>query len=304
MIRSFHPNDLKALFSFLGKAPVNEARTRYNLNDEQEGCATVITLLKEYLFDRKKQHSSVYIDHGIIKGLISIRCRSGHSAWEINRLLMYQANEDVCINLLEHSAAIAGDIGAENLFLRLNSSNPLVDMSRHAGFRHYLTEYCYCLERIPEILPPKMPLTPRPKLSADEQELFWLYNAVVPPKVRSIEGITLQAWLQSRDRDISREMVFENAESILGWLTIKLKGKISQLNIMAAEKADIIDTLVNYSLALLEGKRTVYWHVPEFQQCLRDIFEKQGFCYMAEYSCLAKQLTATVREQQLVPLQA
>ncbi|MFC2058491.1 hypothetical protein ACFLTS_02465, partial [Chloroflexota bacterium] len=65
MIRSLYPADLKALFSFLGKAPVNEARTRYSLCDKQEGLITIIPLLKGYFFDRERQHVSVYIDCGI-----------------------------------------------------------------------------------------------------------------------------------------------------------------------------------------------------------------------------------------------
>ncbi|MFC1926471.1 hypothetical protein ACFLWV_01830 [Chloroflexota bacterium] len=304
MIRSLHPADVKALFSFLGKAPVNEARTRYSLCDKQEGLITIIPLLKGYLFDRERQHVSVYIDCGIIRGLISIRSCSGPGAWEIDRLLMNPGNDDDCINLLEHSASIAGDIGAEKLFLRLNSDSVIADISKQSGFRHYLTEYCYCLDQMPDVHSPEMPLVARPKLSADEQRLFRLYNVAVPPKVRSAEGITFQGWLQSRDRNISKELVFEKTGEILGCLSIKLKGGIRQLNMVSTGEADIIDTLVKYSLALLEGKGTIYWHVPEFQQCLRDILEEQGFSHIAEYSCLAKQLSATVREPHLVPLQA
>ncbi|MFC2059339.1 hypothetical protein ACFLTS_06885, partial [Chloroflexota bacterium] len=238
------------------------------------------------------------------RGLISIRSCSGPGAWEIDRLLMNPGNDDDCINLLEHSASIAGDIGAEKLFLRLNSDSVIADISKQSGFRHYLTEYCYCLDQMPDVHSPEMPLVARPKLSADEQRLFRLYNVAVPPKVRSAEGITFQGWLQSRDRNISKELVFEKTGEILGCLSIKLKGGIRQLNIVSTGEADIIDTLVKYSLALLEGKGTIYWHVPEFQQCLRDILEEQGFRHIAEYSCLVKQLSATVREPSLVPLQA
>jgi len=304
MIRSLHPADLKALFSFLGKVPINEARTRYSLCDKQEGLTTIIPLLKGYLLDRERQHVSVYIDCGIIKSLISIRSCSGPSAWEIDRLLLNPVNEEDCINLLEHSASIAGDIGAEKLFLRLNSDSALVDVSKQAGFRHYLTEYCYCLEQMPDVHPLEITLVSRPKLSADEQRLFRMYNIAVPPKVRSAEGITFQGWLQSRDRGISKELIFEKAGEILGCMSIKLKGGIRQLNMVSSGEADIIDTLVKCSLALLEDKGAIYWHVPEFQQCLRDILEEQGFHHIAEYSCLVKQLAATVREPNLLPLQA
>lgn len=304
MIRHFHPTDIAALLLFLGKSPVNEAKTRDRLSGGWDGLMTIVPLLKGYLFERKRRHNLVYVNSGHIRGLLAVRSRNGPNAWEIERLLLARGQEKACLDLLERSGSLAGEIGAEKIFLRLNYSSPLLDVAREASFCHYLTESLYCLEQVPKFEPHQVPSISRPKLGTDELGLFRLYGAAVPPKVRSAEGLTLQEWCQSRDRDANRELIFEKEGEISAWLKIRLNGRIRQIDVLISKEAADMDKLVNCSLAVVSGKGPIYWLVPEFQQCLRDILEEQGFRHVAEYCCLSKQLAVRISEPQLVPLRA
>ena len=100
----------------------------------------------------------------------------------------------------------------------------------------------------------------------------------------------------------------EWTESIRGeiaaWLRIKLSRRMRQIDVITASDTADLDKLVNYSLAVLNGKVPIFWLVPEFQQCLRDVLEEQSFRQVAEYCCLSKQLAARISEPQLVPLRA
>jgi hypothetical protein len=304
MIRSLQLTDVAVLLLFLGKSPVNEARTRDRFIYREKRSLSVFPLLKNCLVSRSKRHSLVYAHRGSILGLACLRRCSGPSVWEIEHLLLAPGHEECCIDLLERSGLTIDEIAVERLFLRIDSDCHLVDMARQAGFSHYLTESLYCWEGAyqSELLEESPGL--RSGSSADEYNLFRLYSATVPVGVRSVEGMTFQEWRQGRDRTICRESVLENAGEISAWLRTRTEGVAGQFDVVTTLGATDLGQLVNSSISLLKGKHPIYCLVPEFQQHLREILEEQGFRQVAEYSCFSKQLAVRVRDPQMVPIQA
>ena len=304
MIRSLHLTDIAVLLLFLGKSPVNEARMRDRLTSKEVELLAAAPLLRGCLISDDKQCSFICVHRGFIQALVSLRRCRGPGAWMVERLLLSPGQEALCFDLLER-LALAGDIiKAERLFLRLDSSSPAVDMAKQAGFNHYLTEYLYCLEEARQTEPAESSLSLRPKSSADEHGLFRLYSAAAPHQVRCAEGMTLQEWSQSRDKEATRELVLEKGGEISAWLRLSLGGTVGRFEIIGELGAEELGQLVNYSQAALKGRHPVYCLAPEFQQQLQRILEEQGFSKVASYACLSKQLAVRVREPQLVPLRA
>ncbi len=304
MIRSLHLTDIAVLLLFLGKSPVNEARMRDRLISREVELLAAVPLLRGCLISDDKQCSLVCVQRGFIQALVSLRRCRGPGAWMIERLLLSPGHEGLCSDLLERLALAGDKIKAERLFLRLDSSSPAVDMAKQAGFNHYLTEYLYCQEEAHQTELKESRLVLRPKAGADEHGLFRLYSAAAPHQVRCAEGMTLQEWSQSRDKDATWELVLEKNGEISAWLRIRLGRTAGRFEIVTELGADELGQLVDYSLAALKGRHPVYCLVPEFQQQLQRILEEQGFSRVASYSCLSKQLAVRVREPQLVPLRA
>lgn len=304
MIRSLHLTDIAVLLLFLGKSPVNEAKIREKLTSKEVELLAAAPLLRGCLISDDKQCSFVCVHRGFIQALVSLRRCRGPSAWMIERLLLSPGHEGLCIDLLERLALAGDKIKAERLFLRLDSFSPAVDMAKQAGFNHYLTEYLYCLEEARQTELKESQLVLRPKSGADEHGLFRLYSAAAPHQVRCAEGMTLQEWSQSRDKDATWELVLEKGGEISAWLRIRLGRTAGRFEIVTELGAEELGQLVDYSLAALKGRHPVYCLVPEFQQQLQRILEEQGFSRVASYSCLSKQLAVRVHEPQLVPLRA
>jgi hypothetical protein len=304
MIRSLHLTDIAVLLLFLGKSPVNEARVRDRLTSNEIELLAAAPLLKACLISDNKQCSFICVNRGFIQALVSLkRCR-GPGAWMIDRLFLSPGREEVCSDLLERTGVAGDKTHAERLFLRLDSSSPAVNLAKRGGFTHYLTEYLYYMEGARRTEPVEPSLVMRPKSGADEHGLFRLYTAAAPHQVRRAEGMTLQEWNQSRDKDATWELVSEKNGEISAWLRIRLGRTAGRFEIVTELGPDELGQLVNYSMFALKGRHPVYCLVSEFQQQLQNILEERGFARVASYSCLSKQLAVRVREPQLVPLQA
>jgi hypothetical protein len=304
MIRSLHLTDIAVLLLFLGKSPVNEAKVRDRLSSREFELLAAVPLLRSCLLSDDKQCSFICVHRGFIQALVSLkRCR-GPGAWMVDRLLLSPGREELCRDLLERTGFADDKIKAERLFLRLDSSSPAVDMAKQSGFTHYLTEHLYYLEGAHQTEPLQSSLVLRPRSSADEHGLFRLYTAASPLQVRRAEGMTLQEWSQSRDKDATRELVLEKNGEISAWLRIRLGRTAGRFEIVTESGAEELGQMVNYSLAALKGRNPVYCLVSEFQQQLQHILEEQGFSRVASYACLSKQLAVRVPEPQLVPLRA
>jgi len=304
MIRPLRITDIAGLPSFMGRPPVNEARTRDSFVSGSDTAAPIGSMLMSCLVPSSRHRSLVYTRRGQIEGLACLRQLSGHTAWEVERLLLAPGHEEFCVDLMERLGAAGDEVGIERLFLRLDSSSRVVDMARQAGFGQYQTEI---LHRCDE---PRQPATPalsrslRPRSSADEHRLFRLYSSAVPVQVRAAEGMTFREWKHSRNRRGDAEYVVEQADDLSSWLWIKHRAASGQLALMSKADASELRDLVEYALSVLRGKRPVFCLVPDSEVELMTVLADEGFGRVAEYSCLSKQLALRVREPRWVPLQA
>jgi len=262
-----------------------------------------LPLLKCCLFPEDRQSHSVCVNRGLIHGLACLRSRRGPAAWEVEDLLLTPGHEGCCLGLLERTGPAIDNLGAERIFLRLDSGSPAVDVAKSAGFSQHLTEHLYRMEE-QRTEPPSHLISLRLGSSEDEYRLFRLYSSAVPLQVRTVEGMTFQEWEESLDRGQVREWVYEDGGEIKAWLRIRLSGTVGQFEIVSGLGAAELGRLVDCARSLLSGRDPVYCLVAEYQQQLRGILQERGFRQEAEYSCLNKQLVARVREPQFVPLQA
>jgi hypothetical protein len=304
MIRSLRLADAALLLLFLGKSPVDEARTRSRLNDRGLELAALVPLIRSCLMAQDARHSYICIRGGFIQAMACLQSCRGHSAWEVERLLLIPGREECGLDLLEKLGSFRDEIEAGRLFLRLRSDSPVVDVARQAGFSQYLTELLYQLGDGSRAAPRESSLSLREKAGDDEYRLFRLYTATVPVQVRTVAGMTYDEWSQSRDRGTVKELILEEGGEVTGWLRLRNNGKTGQFDIIGDLGADEMTELVDYSLSALQGKNPVYCIVPEYQPQLQRMLEEAGLNQVAEFLCMSKELMERVREPQLVPLSA
>jgi len=304
MIRALRPTDVVALLLFLSRPPIEEARARDRLSYGGWQLPLLFHLLKCSIFPDDERRFSVSVERGLIHGLACLRSLSGPEAWEVKRLLLAPGHEGCCLNLLERIGLAVDKLGAERIFLRLDSGSPAVDMAKGAGFCRHLTEHLYRLGGRRRRGQPEPAIPLRRCFSEDDYRLFRLYSAAVPLQVRTVEGMTLQEWSRGRERGKVREWAYEDKGEIKAWLRVWSEGMTGQFDIVTSLGGDGLGSLVDCALSLLSGREPVYCVVPEYQQGLMALLEERGFRWEAEYTCLNRQLAARIREPQLVPLQA
>ncbi len=304
MIRSLNPTDLAVLLLFLGKSPLNGARTRDKFNNNGEGLLSFMPLVASCLIPQDGRHNLMYAQHGLIQGLVSLRRRGGPSAWEVERLLVAPGFEESCVDLLEGLGSARDEVGMERLFLRLESESHLVDIAKQAGFRHSHIEKLFKLDRVSLATLEDISTDLRPKNKVDEHALFRLYSSVVPVQIRTVEGMTFSEWLESKERATRKEFVLTHEDQISAWIRIRNNKMAGQFDIVSAPQSGDLQSLVDSSMSILRDKYPIYCLVTDYQEQLQRIIEGEGFQQVEEYTCLNKHLAVRVREPKLVPMQA
>jgi hypothetical protein len=300
MIRPLRLADVAALLLFLGKSPVNEARARGRLGDGGWDLSAAVPALKGCLVARDAHISYVCLQQGAIQGLACLQSCCGPHAWEVERLLLAPGQEECGLDLLERLGSADEEIG--RVFLRLPSDSGVVDAARQAGFSEYLTEILYRLDPERRVAGGS-PRAMRPKTRTDVYMLFRLYSALVPLKVRTVEGMTFEEWCRNRDRGPAGEYVLGEGGEPTAWIRIRRDGRVGQFDMLADSQSSDVDMIVDHALSVLSRSRPVYCLVSEFQTH-QHILEERGFRRVAEFRCLSKDLLARVHEPQLMPLSA
>ena len=308
MIRALRGTDLVLLVGFGGRALPNQAKTRQSLGKEEGGAHSWEAFLTTWLA-LEGHHTWIATDDGRIQGLISARQRQGHAAWEVNHLFLAEDGpcEDTCLALLEHVAA-APEAQVEKVFLRLTQESPLVDIARRAGYYPYLTEILYTWQQAhpsPSLLPTYPNL--RRRASADDPELFRLYQAAVPETVRRAEAMTYREWRESREATQrgKKEFVWLREGSITGWLRLTSSGGTGQLDLLAhPQEEEGLDRMLEYGLASLSASATLLCLAAQGQETLRRQLELAGFIPSATYIAFVKQRAVRLPQRGLVPATA
>jgi hypothetical protein len=314
MIRSIRPPDLMRLLGFTRRAVPNEALAWHNLQREPDSALPARAFLQQWLSLEENRHTWVSVRRHRLTGLISARNRSGHSAWEIDRLLLDPDGdyETDCLALLDHVGAVGGDAGMEKLFLRLPVGSSLVEVARQAGFLPYKVETLYRRDTPVNgyrAAAKGLSLRMRPRAGRDEQALFRLYTSAMPRPIQHHEGITLSEWRDARERDPEarrkKDYVLERDGRIAAWVHAVAQGRGGQFFLLVdPESEELMPDLLRYALALLEGRNPVLTLVPERQLRLQRLLEEHGFAALGEYCTLVKHMTVRVRQLQFVPVRA
>jgi hypothetical protein len=301
MIRTLLPTDVVAVIYFNNNKPVNHAKPRVRLGARERGIPE-LSLLTGW-FPKQKRYSIALFRRGVIHGLVSARSCSGAEVWEIDKLMLFEGEHELCLALLEKLSAVLAQFGVEKLFLSLPSDSPLVELVESAGFSCYVTESLYRF-REGEAVPSPPPYTLRPKFDDDEYKLFQLYNAVTPLSVRSVEGLIFQEWRQCREQTAKAELIYEWGGYLLAWLRVIRDKGIGQFEIMTELDEAELGYLVEHGMMLLDGSQPIFCLSPNFQHQLQRVLTGHGFEPIAEYFRLVKQLKARAHKLQLMPLRA
>ena len=187
-----------------------------NLACSREGVIDSIklrnsTLWKETLAQRRDRITVASWGGRHLEGLASARVRSGHRAWEIDRLFLAGGPspngqgqlldfEALVQELIEGIVEATREFRAERFFLRIPHKSPVASLARRAGFSPYFEESLW----EGSVGPLEDGGTAHPEgwrewSPHDSFALFQLYCSATPQTVRAAVGMTFDQWSDSQE---------------------------------------------------------------------------------------------------------
>lgn len=294
MIRPLIPPDV-ARWAFLTQ---EERQTRaYTLQRLCNSNPTVASLMRASVSEMflKGGHSGwVWHKGRHIHGVLTVAPRSGHRSWEITHLSIKPGYESDSLDILDKAALAAVSEGAEKVFIRTLREDPLVDAARASGYFPRLPEVLFTKEseHSSNASATSNNASISPKRPVEEHDLFRLYNAATPSEVRYGIGMTIDQWQASRERPRgkSQEFVWRSDDGrVAGWIVVAQKGNEGYLSVtMHPEFESNTEALVDYAFEQLEGVRSYYAVVPEYQVALKSVLERRGFTARRDLVTLVK----------------
>ena len=245
----------------------------------------------------------VWYEDGGVRGLASIRQRSGPKSWELSHLYTNSPSAKEVVGLLERAAAGAGSHGAERVFLRVETDSPVLQAARLAGYfpSHIETVYVGVAgNREPSHSLFDADSHLRDRRSDDNHALFRLYNAATPVKVRQLVGMTFDQWASSPEQAPGRpyEGVLQVEDDVQGWLRTSARSGKGSLAVRLRPDYDaLMPEVVEAGLRRLHGTRTVFAIVEEYAPRLATALEGLGFEAQGEYVVLVKSVARRVLER-------
>jgi len=239
-----------------------------------------------------------------LASLASARVRNGTRAWEVDRLHLKDIGQ--ALDLLEQVVHAAGCRGAQRVFLRIPCDSQMIGIAQRVGFFPYYEEiHLASHEWLPESGSSSTDNTDRftaeDSCSADQQGLFQLYCAATPQKVREGIGMTIDQWWDSQEpaQAHRKETVLKLDGKTVGWRMSELFGKTASGQMIG--HPDHPDTTPY--LARLCGQ-TQNWLVPDYQEHIVDLLERQGLSEAGRYTMLIKTVAVPVRSREFSYVEA
>ena len=238
-----------------------------------------------------------------LSSLASARVRSGVRAWEVDRLHLKESEQ--ALDLLEQIVQCVGSRGAERVFLRVPSDSEIVDQARRAGFFPYYEEMHFTgSEWLPEAtvsghVPDRF--TAADRSAPDQHGLFQLYCAATPQRVREGIGVTIDQWLDSQEPAQTRrdETVLKFDGKIVGWRMCEPFGKTAAGQLIGhPDHPESTPHLVRMSC------QTQNWLVPDYQEHIAGLLDRQGLHEAGRYTMLIKTVTVPVRSREFSYVEA
>ena len=273
---------------------------------------------KETLAGRRERVTLAQWDGLHMVGLGSARMRSGHRAWEIDRLFLASgqggpaiegqgSNSDVDPVALELIERLAQEIAChrgQRVFMRLPSDSPMLHCARLAGFFPYYQETL--LEGGPT---ETLDITPahlvgcQEMLPEDDYALFQLYCAATPQPVREAVGLTFDQWRDAQESYVRRQSwVAKHNGKVSGWLGLTRYGRMTAGGVLAHPGSpELWTSLVGWSQSQRGPQR---WLVPDYQEMLAELLMRRRFREIAHYNVMIKTVVAPVERLGMATVEA
>jgi hypothetical protein len=311
LVRTLRPIDVVALASFNRRAGATEITAHsWPRVEPESGRVPYLNLMSTSVAHRPGgQRSWVAEQDGRLAGLATARPRAGGLVWDVANLHAPPGANTVAADLLEQVAACAASHAARRVFLEAPTGGRGQDVARRAAFERFTSNQLFVLAPGSKIERTDL-FEARPRLRADEQTLFQLYNAAVPAPVRAAEAMTLEEWgalypggkrWQPTFSGSRQQYVWELGTSMVGWLEVTF-GQRSQLMelLVHPRYEDAADRLVRYALLQVSPKAPVYVTAREYQPYLASALQRAGFRLASQHDLFVRLLAVRVREPRLV----
>ena len=275
-----------------------------------------------------------------LQGLASARMRSGHRAWEIDRLFLAGDAGDVSINgdalsgesfsnnplsryeesprhnpspnlvaleLLEQIARETGELKAERIFLRIPADSRIFILARQAGY------FPYYEETLLESGVPGVPMEPQQLASPPENwreltaedyyPLFQLYCAATPQPVRTAVGLTFDQWRDAQECTGHRESwISKSNGKVLARLGLSWRGQVMGGEVLA-DPGNPELWAASVEWALNKGGMQK-WLVPDYQEMVSSLLLRRQFQAVSRYNVMIKTVVAPVAKPGMVTVEA
>jgi hypothetical protein len=312
LVRPLRPIDVVALASFQRRGGGTEI-TAHNWPrvEPESGSVPYLALVSSSLGHRPGGQRAWVAEHdGRVVGLAVAHPRAGGLVWDVVHLHAEADGDSVAGELLEQVAACAGAHGARRVFLEAPIGGRGPDVARRAAIERFTSSEL--LRMAPGFKIERTDLfEARPRLRADEQALFQLYNAVVPAPVRAAEAMTHEEWSglypgrkrwQPSFTGTRQQYVWELGTSLVGWLEITYGQRSQFMDLLVHPRyEDASDRLLRYAMLQMSAKAPVYALAREYQAPLASALQRAGFRRAGAHDVFVKLLAARVREPSLVP---
>ncbi|MDP6102859.1 MAG: hypothetical protein QF579_06145 [Dehalococcoidia bacterium] len=281
------------------------AQTWEKVGGKMNSTLSPTSMARGLVLQRERERCSVLTEGLHLRGLASVRARSGPRAWEVHCLNLSPEMEKEGTELLERLCMLTGDTGGERVFLRLPAESHGVRLAKQAGFLPCAQETLY--RREVSLSP--LPLTAkfiRPFFSPDEYPVFRLYNECVPSKVKTIYALTFDEWNDALEPSGEKvqQGIYEDKGCLRGWVRVgSSKREANRVEIMVhpEEEAGAWEDLVSWGLQ--QGRPTAPFLVlvPDHQPTLGWVLERKGFIPTGEYNLMVKSIAVRVKDSALAP---
>ncbi|MBI2756673.1 MAG: hypothetical protein HYX52_08185 [Chloroflexi bacterium] len=309
-IRALRPTDVVAVSSLLGSPNVVAvAAHAWPFADPEGGGASLLDLTAAS-FQPGSTRRRVWIatDRGKAVGVAGVRSRAGGLVWDLELLDVLTHAEDEAVQLCEALASAAEVRAARRVLLMANGTEWSQRVARRAGFERYTGATLFRLA--PGFRAPKGDaFEARPRLRSDEQPLYQLYSAAVPPSVRAAEAMTIDEWqgLHRGSRawrptlaGARQQLVWELGASLAGWMELTFGDRSQFVDLMVHPKyADAVDRFVAYALHECSPKAPVYVLARDYAAGLAPALHTVGFADVGLFDLFVKMLAQRVPERAL-----
>jgi len=303
VIRPLGISDLPRLFLQSGKMTGSQAVPLDALVSRRASGLRFRHLVKQWFSPGDSFRGWVYLESNKLCGLVSVRERSGHRVWEIDRLLFNELDENASLAMFEAVGNTAAQQGVLKVFLRLPQDSSVLAIAAKTGFCSYIEEKLFRSKG--NSLGSKVAESSyrfQPCSEAEAQNLFHLYCQVIPAAVRCVEGMTLNEWQSCQESGSGHrhQLTCWYEDDLVGWIRITICGRAGIVELMA--KPNHLEAVLDFSLSCLCHKSYVNYIVPAFQSNLAVLLQERKFELAGNYISLIQETASRVRQPQLAPL--